>query len=393
MISRRLRRALADRRGVTLIELLIALVVFSAVMAGALGFIRAETRGLIRGTDRMNTLQNLQYSADLIQDEVRVAGAGVLDQQPFIVYAGPDLFAFNADYASNIQGDAFAVYIDPDAPTGSVTALSQTTRITLPGTAFGYPDTSYLAAGGQNSPAETIMLFFTPDSTTARTDDYLLMRQVNTQPPELVARNLLRTGAAFFTYYRLTSLPGASAGVDSVPTGQLPWTHTVPIHLAPQDTGAAARIDSIRAVLVTMTATNGATGTAERRRSLSRLIRMPNAGLAQRNTCGDEPLLGTALTAVLTVVNGGAPAVALTWNPATDETGGERDVIRYVIWRKHPADPEWGDPYLSIPAGNPLYAYPDAAVVSGEQYQYALAAQDCTPSLSTLATSATVTVP
>jgi prepilin-type N-terminal cleavage/methylation domain-containing protein len=392
MSGLRRRRLLADRRGMTLIELLIALIVFSAVMAGALGFIRGETRGLMRGTDRMNALQNLQYAADLLQDEIRVAGAGALDQQPFIVYAGPNAFAFNADYTSNVQGDVSAVYIDPDAPTGSVTALTPGSRITIPGTAFGYPDTSYLAAGGQNSPAETIILYFTPDSTTPRSDDYLLMRQVNNQPPELVARNLLRTGAAFFSYYRISAPPGASASIDSVPSSQLPWTHSVAIHLSPKDTGAAAQIDSIRAVLVTMTATNGQTGTAERRRSLTRLIRMPNAGLAQRNTCGDQPLLGTALTAALTTVNG-APAVALTWNQATDEAGGERDVIRYVLWRKHPTDPDWGDPYLSIPAGNPTYAYQDAAVVSGEQYQYALAAQDCTPSLSTLATSGTVVVP
>jgi prepilin-type N-terminal cleavage/methylation domain-containing protein len=387
-----LRLVLADRRGLTLVELLIALVVFSAVMAGALGFIRSETRGLVRGTDRMNALQNLQYAADLIQDEVRVAGAGVLDQQPFIVYAGPNLFAFNADYASNVQNDAFAVYVDPDAPTGSVTALTQASRITLPGTAFAYPDTSYVATGGQNSPAETIILFFVPDSTTPRPDDYLLMRQVNGQPPELVARNLLRTGAAFFTYYRIVAPAGASAHVDTVPSNQLPWAHSIPIHLAPQDTGPAARIDSIRAVLVTMTATNGATGATERRRSLSRLIRMPNAGLAQISTCGDKPILGTALTAGPTTVNG-APAVSLTWSAATDEAAGERDVVRYVLWRKHPADPDWGDPYLSIPAGNPTYAYQDAAVVSGETYEYALAAQDCTPSLSTVATSAAVTVP
>jgi prepilin-type N-terminal cleavage/methylation domain-containing protein len=392
MSPRSIAHVLVDRRGLTLIELLIALVIFSAVMAGSLSFIRSETRGLLRGTDRMNALQNLQYAADLIQDEVRVAGAGVLDQQPFIVYAGPNMFAFNADYASNVQSDVFAVYVDPDAPTGSVTALSTATRITLPGTTFGYPDTSYLAAGGQNSPAETIILFFTPDSTTPRTDDFLLMRQVNNQQPELVARNLLRTGAAFFSYYRVTSPPGGSVGIDSVPASQLPWSHTVRIHLAPTDTGPAARVDSIRAVLVTMTATNGATGAAERRRSLSRLVRMPNAGLAQLSTCGDEPILGAALTASLTMVNG-APAVALTWSPATDESGGERDVIRYVLWRRHPGDPDWGDPYLSIPAGNPTYAYQDAAVVPGEQYEYALAAQDCTPSLSTLATSAAVPIP
>lgn len=386
------RSVLADRRGVTLIELLIALVVFSAVMAGALTFIRSETRGLMRGTDRMNALQNLQYAADLIQDEVRVAGTGVLDRQPFIVYAGPDVIAFNADYASNVPGDVSAVYVDPDAPGGGVTALGPGSRLTIPGTTFGYPDTSYLAAGGQNSPAETIILFFVADSTTPRADDYLLMRQVNDGRPELVARNLLRAGAAFFTYYRITSPGGAPPGIDSVPAGQLPLAHTAPLHLAPADTGAAARVDSIRAVLVAMTATNGATGSAERRRTLRRLVRMPNAGLAQLKTCGDRPILGTTLDAEAVSVNG-APAASLTWGQATDEAGGERDVVRYVLWRRHPTDPSWGDPYLSIPAGNPTYAYQDAAVASGEDYQYALAAQDCTPSLSPLATSGTVTIP
>jgi hypothetical protein len=99
------------------------------------------------------------------------------------------------------------------------------------------------------------------------------------------------------------------------------------------------------------------------------------------------------LTAVYSPMPTGEPAVRLSWLPATDENGGEKDVERYVIWRKAPADPDWNDPYLSIPAGTPTYVWLDASVTSGDQFFYALAAQDCTPTLSNLATSVLVVIP
>ena len=83
--------------------------------------------------------------------------------------------------------------------------------------------------------------------------------------------------------------------------------------------------------------------------------------------------------------------IALTWGPATDETTGERDVVRYVIYRRGVNDPTWGSPYLSIPSGQPQYTYADGAVTPNETYFYALAAQDCTPSLSDLVQAGPVT--
>jgi len=85
--------------------------------------------------------------------------------------------------------------------------------------------------------------------------------------------------------------------------------------------------------------------------------------------------------------------VQLTWSPATDEAGGEADVARYVLWRREVGNTGWGDPYIAVPAGQPGYSYQDAAVESGKAYEFALAAQDCTPSLSTLAQSAPVVIP
>ncbi len=382
-------RRCASERGLTLLELLLAILLFGIVMAGALSALRSQTRGLAVGTERLALLQNAQFAVSVLQRDLRTMGTGVLKQQPFLVYAGPSAVAFNTNHTTNIQNDIFAVFYNPDAPAGSVSALTKAQQITLPGTGVAYPDTDYVA-GGVNSPAETITLFFTPDSSTTRTDDYALFRQVNGQSARLVARSLLpEPGVPFLRYHRLYAASGAPPYLDTVPPSQLPLRHTRPIHLAPDDTGTLARVDSVRAVRVSFVTTNGLEGPLEQRRSHTRVIRLPNAGLAQQRTCGEPPILGVLLSATLVTV-GGQPAVRLSWNRATDEAAGEDDVIRYVLWRRDQGAGPWGDPYLSIPAGKPTYVYVDAAVTPGSSYQYALAAQDCTPSLSDQTTSPTV---
>jgi hypothetical protein len=162
----------------------------------------------------------------------------------------------------------------------------------------------------------------------------------------------------------------------------------------PADTGSSALADSIRAVRVSLRSTNGLTGANERIVEASRLIDMPNAGFSLMQTCGDEPIMGDTLGAELVDQGGGSYVARLTWNAAVDEVGGENDVARYVIYRQSlPIGPTWGDPFLSIPAGLPDYLYDDPTVVSLETYQYALAAQDCTPLLSPLEQSGLVIVP
>jgi len=124
------------------------------------------------------------------------------------------------------------------------------------------------------------------------------------------------------------------------------------------------------------------------------MIDMPNAGFALMQTCGDEPIHGDTLGAQLVDLGGGSYVARLTWIAAVDETMGELDVARYVIYRQSlPITTDWGDPYLSLPAGLSTYTFDDAGVAYGETYQYALAAQDCTPLLSPLETSGLVVVP
>jgi type II secretory pathway pseudopilin PulG len=379
----------------TLIELMIALLVFSIVMAAGLNYLRVQSESYRLGSNRMDMLQNLEFAANVLSLDLRTAGSNTPDEQPFLIYCGSDVVAFNADYTTNVANDAWAVYYDRDAPTGSVTALVPARAITIPKTAFSYPQVAYSAVGGTgNSPAETIIFFFTLDSSTTRSDDYALFRQVNSDPPELVARNLVKTqGLPFFEYFWLKTPPSAPAYIEQVPASAIPLAHSVPIHGSSADTGAYARIDSVRAVQVNFTTTNGQEGAAERLRAVTRLIRMPNAGMAVRRTCGDEPLLGVSLTATGVTTALGEPAVNLSWGQAVDEAGGEADVTRYVVWRRASSNPDWGDPYLSIPSGQANYTYQDLQVASGDRYYYALAAQDCTPSLSSQALSALVIVP
>jgi len=299
--------------------------------------------------------------------------------------------AFNADFVTNTPGDVFAVYFNPDAPDGGTGAMTQAMRTPIPQAAVAYPDTSYMT-GLINSPAETIVFFFQPDTTTARPDDYVLYRRVNNLAPEVVSRNLLRApGAPFFQYFRqVNAALTGSESLQPVPPASLPLWHSVPIHLTLADTVAAfaINIDSVRAVQVTIAVTNGLTGTAERRRTLSRFMRLPNVGLAVKKTCGDEPILGTPLTATW---NPAVLGVDLAWNAAVDELAGEKDVQRYVIWRRLTADTGFADPYTSLPGGT--YVFTDQAVTPGAHYFYGLAAQDCTPSNSALVSSGEVVVP
>ncbi len=380
-----------DRRGMTLIEMMIALTMFTIVLGGAMSFLRYQSRGFRIGSDRAALIQNLRYAADFMAQDLRTAGANVPDEQPVIIYAGEKTISFNADYATLLSGDPFAVYYDPDAPLGATTALLKSQRQILPGTDMAYPDTNYRQAGGVNSEAETLTFFFQLDTATARTDDYVLYRQINHLGAEVVSRNLLQTtGLPFLQYYRRVMPANAPVFVALVATGLLPAKHTKMIHMSPSDTGAFARIDSLVGTRVNFTVTNGLTGVDERIRTITRLVWLPNVGKATRLTCGDEPLPVASLTATPVVLGGGDPGMSLAWNAALDEASGEKDVVRYVLWRRILGALEWGETYQSLPAGLPNYVFVDDAVTAATTYQYALAAQDCTPKTSSLATAAGV---
>ncbi|GMV04548.1 MAG: hypothetical protein AMXMBFR53_08280 [Gemmatimonadota bacterium] len=383
-----------DERGMTLIEVVIATLIYGIVLAAAIGFAARQNTAFHRGLDVMRALQNGRYALTTLETDLITLGTNLPGAQPGLAVADVDVIAFNADYASNIANDVFASYIDPDAPTGQVTALRS--AISVPNTGFTYPDTFYLTTAGTASPGETILFWFTPDTSTTRSDDYALYRQVNNAEAEMVSRYLLPAsdGTPFFRYFQRKDFPSQASIIDSIAASRLPIRHKAKVHMSPADTGTSALTDSIRAVRVSFRASNGLEGDDERTVEVSRVIAFPNSGLGTFSTCGDEPILGTGLGRALVDMGGGKWGVRLTWAPATDETGGEQDVARYVIYRQENIiGSDWGDPYLSVPAGQTAYEFLDEAVASGRTYQYALSAQDCTPTLSELAPSALVIVP
>lgn len=386
-------RRTGTRLGFTLVELVVSVSIYGIVLAVAISFVAKQNTMFTRGLDQMSSLQNLRYAMNSLEMDIPTLGTNVPTIQPSLVYADDDVIAFSGDYASNIANDVFASYIDLGAPNGQVTVPSPS--ITLPNSAVTWPDTLYLSSSGTRSPAELLVYWFAGDSTTSRTDDYVLFRQVNAGTPEPVARDLLKSGTTpFFSYMRRIDFASAASSLDTVPQASLPIEHTSVYHKVAADTGASALADSIRAVRVTFRSTNGRAGSNERIVAASRLIAMPNAGFERLRTCGDEPIMGTALSATAVDVGGGVYVVRLAWNAAIDETTGELDVARYVLYRQAlPITSDWGDPYLSIPAGLTSYQYDDPSVTSGFSYMYAVAAQDCTPMLSTLEQSPLVVVP
>ncbi len=259
-------------RGFTLIELIISLVVLGIVMAGAIGFFRAVSKAVAGTSDRMDAMQNLRYALSTLDRELRNAGAGTTGTQPQLVYISSTMVMFNADLVSLTAGSPTAVNYDPDADPNSVAAPTTAQKFVIPGTSIYYPDSTYRTTGGELSPAETITYWFTPDSSTPNANDYVLLRQVNNNAPDVVARNLLPfPGQPFFNWQETDTL----GNLYTVATANLPMRHSVPIHGSTADTGVVARIDSIRAVQVSVNATNGLTGTQQVTRSLVTTSRSP----------------------------------------------------------------------------------------------------------------------
>ena len=369
------------RAGFSLVEMLIALTVFGVILSSALGMMAKQVSSTSSASDASNALQNLRFTFDQVERGLRAAGIGLGDGQPTLVYADSSVIVFNGNYMSNNKNDPASVFVDTMQTDLATTVLPSSRHIRIPGTAIYYPDTTY-NEGGKVGSAETILFYFRPDSTTARTDDYILFRQVNDLPPEVVSRDLLHNGTLpFFQYTRVSTPASGLPKLDSIRTAQLPLRHTVKMHLTVGDSGTAAIIDSVRAVRVSFTATNGATaGQRLVLRSISRLLRLPNAGIQEYVTCGNVPIAPTGFTAVAKTI-GSSRVVELAWTASSDQNSGEKDVIRYVIYRSISPAP-LGDALYTVASGTGTsYVWDDYSVAVGTTYTYAVAAEDCTPNI------------
>jgi prepilin-type N-terminal cleavage/methylation domain-containing protein len=388
------------RRGFTLIEMLLAVTVFSLVVSAAFGFLLAQTKGFRRMGESSGMVQNMRFGRDILRQELRATGTNVTDEQPMIVHASDSVFAFNADLTTNVEDSVAltgAVYVDPFAPDSVVSAMRQTNAAAIPGSGFSYPlaDYSQNPLVFINSDAETVTFWFATDTSTGIAGDFMLLRQVNRTPPEVLLRNVRRrSNAPFFRYWYDASRYGAiDPNLDTVPRTWLPLSKAVPRRGFTPDTGVApsTRIDQVRAVEVNYEVESG-TGSSLRTSLVNYMVPMPNTAKPRlRRICGRTPIFGNSLTATHVT---GPSRIRLNWGAATDQSGGERDVVRYVIWRRNVGSADWGDPHITVGATtNATYQTFDAGIASGQEYEYAIAAQDCTPNVSGLTTSNSVIVP
>ncbi|HUX33749.1 MAG TPA: prepilin-type N-terminal cleavage/methylation domain-containing protein [Gemmatimonadaceae bacterium] len=381
---------LRARRGFTLIEVMISMMLLLVVIATTVQTFRKSSSLLAAQAGRLEAQQNARFAVTTLDRDLRVAGVGVVDGQPLLVEASNTAIVFNADIVSRVLGDVGSVYVDTSADSNAVTVMKSSNKLLLPGLSVYYPDSTYVQAGGVRSGAETIAYYLSRDTTSSLSNEYLLYRRVNATAPSVVARGIqYSTGDTVFQYWKQDTTGKMSA----IPMSTLPLYHKAMIHGSAADTGKYAMLDSIVRVTVRLKAIyNDPTKTTVAQRPIISTIRIMNAGLINRTTCGDPPL-GVTPTAVTSIAGAPVPFVTLSWAPSTDDGSGEKDVETYAIYRRLASATTFDQPFASIPAGSSTYTFTDNNVASGDNWIYGVSAQDCTPSSSPITQTAPVVVP
>lgn len=389
-----------SRRGFTLLEMLIAITIFGFVIGSAISFVAAQGRSLRLLSDRSAAVQSGRFGRDLLRTEFRTAGSNVTEIQPIVVLANDSAFAFNADLTTNNRDSVAltgAVYVDPYASSADVTALTRARQIMVPGSqpSVAYPlqDYSQVSSMFINSDAELLSYWFAPD-TAAGTGAYALWKRVNGADPEVIATGIQRSNRTpFFRYHYDPSRYGVlDASLDTVPRAWLPLAKRVAARGVGTDTGTAvsARIDALRAVEVTYEVTPPRGGTRE---VVRYLVPLPNvANARQSRACGRPPIAPSAPSVMW---RNDSSFVQITISRAVDDGNGERDAIRYVLWRQLAGAPGWGEPISTVAANQAAnYTIRDSGMpVRPGTYRYALAVQDCTPNVSAVTVSPMLSVP
>lgn len=373
-----------SRRGYTLMEMLISVTLTMIAIGIAIPFFLTQNRALQNQSGRLDAQLNVNFALDAIDRDLRVAGVGITNRQPLLVQMASNAITFNADLTSTSLADYATVYYDPDAAANTVSMLWPANKVTLPNSSWLYPDSAYYASAGVPSAAETISYYVEADPQASGL--FRLMRRVNDATPRVLARGIKTIASdPFFRYFKLAS----NGALVEIAQGTLPKRHLPGWHGTPSDTGIAALADSVVLVRAKFTIVHRDPRYADATRVEERTVRITNAGLIRASTCGDAPLNPGVLNAVATAT----PQVTLTWTKSGDEGAGEKDVERYAIYRRVAGATVFAEPLASIAAGAAAPSFVDTDVKPGESWVYGVAAQDCTPALSSMVISAAVVIP
>ena len=382
--------------GFSLLELLIVVTMMVAVIGATYTLFKSQSTSFRQNTDRFDMVQNARGALELSERVIRTMGAGVSGQQPVLVYGADNVIAFNADFVErDTVSMRWAAYWNPDVPLVETEVWDATAASAIPNSSpsYTYPTATYRMGNGSPSPAETYILYTELDGTTPRGDDYALLQRVNGGTPEVLARNLLPAadGAPFFQFL----LHRALSSGDTLFTASgslLPLVRRQLVSgISTSDSADYVLADSVRAVRMNYRISNGLVGAEERTRSISTVMEVPNNGILMPDVCGRAPFAPGAFAA--TDAGDGSGRVTLSWTRSADQDAGEQDVRQYILWRRLSSSPAFAEPLLvtGADAGLVNYSSDFTDQVPGSSYVFGIAAQDCTPSLSSVST-ATVTV-
>jgi type II secretory pathway component PulJ len=375
------------REGVTLIEMMIAIVLFVLVFGLAVPFFRYQARSVSASAGRLDALQNARYAQNAIDRDIRIAGIGILSTQPLLVQADGFAVTFNADLATKDKSDPQSIYYDADVDSSGTDGMSNTNKVTLPNSGVQYPDSNY-SDHGIMSPAETVQYWLTKDSTATRTDQYILFRRVNALPPRVVAKGIIvPAGKTFFQFLK----PNSAGTLDSIKTASLPLFHSAPVHGSPADSGKSAITDSIRVIRMTVTGLYNDPDKGAIMKTVQSSTKLLNAGMVRSTVCGDVPIAVTNAVAVPVGPLGHPTKVTLTWVKSLDQDAGERDVARYLVFKKLSTSVDWGSPMADLAASQNTYTLDDTTLPAG-LWVYGIVAQDCSPANSAITSTVTVNV-
>ncbi len=378
------------RSGFTIIEVLVSMVILLVIIAVTIQTFTRSSNLLGAQGGRLEAQQNARFAMTSLDRDLRVAGVGVVQDQPLLVEAANTAIVFNVDLVSRVPGDPGAVYVDTSADSNATGVWQSVNKLLLPGLSAYYPQSTYVSPTGVPSGAETIAYYLSPDTSASLANSYILYRRVNATTPAVIARGIVvQSTDTVFQYYKVDT-----TGKETViPMSMLPLYHKATIHGSASDTGKYALVDSINMVKVTMNAVYNDPKLGPVTRPLITKIRIMNSGLNQQISCGDPPL-GVTVTDSTSPAGSPTPFVTIMWNASPDDGGGEKDVQTYTIYRAAPGVSfTTVQPFASVPAGSPSYSFTDNNVASGDQWKYGVAAQDCTPSSSPIGKTGTVVVP
>jgi prepilin-type N-terminal cleavage/methylation domain-containing protein len=376
------------RDGVTLIEMMIAIVLLVLVFGLAVPFFRYQARSVSASAGRLDALQNARYAQSAIDRDLRISGIGIVQAQPMIVQAAGFAVTFNADLATKDINDPMSIYYDADMDSSGTDAMNNLNKVTLPLSTVQYPDSNYMN-GAITSPAETIQYWLTRDTTSSRTDQYILYRRVNNLAQKIVAKGIIvPAGQNFFQYMK----PNSAGGLDSIRASALPIYHSAPVHGSPADTGSSALTDSIRVVRMTVTGLYNDPDKGAIMKTVVSSTKLLNAGMSRSTVCGDVPIAVASASAIAFPFLSAHPTkVTIAWTKSLDQDAGEKDIGRYMVFKKSTASSDWGSPIADVAASQNTYTLDDTTLPAGS-WVYGIIAQDCSPANSSVTPTNTINV-